>query len=530
MKFQVLSLLVAGGLAACSKSEAPPVSPPVAQPVAAASAPADAPGIAWREASNDAEVDAAFALARTSDKPVFMYWGASWCPPCNQLKATLFNRQEFIERTRAYVAVAVDGDRSGAQKVGARFQVRGYPTMVLFDPQGQELARLPGEVDAAQVSALLAQGQDIRKPFKAVFEAARAGGAGLAPGDWSRLAFHSWETDQALVGEQKLAALLDGLARACPADAADAGERLALKALANTDTKDAKPSDASATRVLHVLADASRSRALMDVLTNAAAEIVTAATAPKTPTRATLAAAFDTRLVALQADATLSRADRFTALAGRIAIAQLDGGKTPPALADAARSMAAQADREITDGYERQAVITTAADVLERAGLIAESDALLKANLARSHSPYYLMTGLALNAKKRGDKAEALRWYQQAFDTSEGPATRLQWGAALLAALVELAPADAPRIERTAAQLFDEASKQGDAFHDRSGRSLQRIGTALAGWSAKGAHGAEMTRLRTKLGAQCDALPEAEPAQRESCRRVLTAPSAKRTS
>jgi hypothetical protein len=104
------------------------------------------------------------------------------------------------------------------------------------------------------------------------------------------------------------------------------------------------------------------------------------------------------------------------------------------------RDQAARADREITDGYERQAVITTAAYLLAHADLPAEADALLMGNLAKSHSPYYLMSSLASNAKKRGDKAEALRWSQEAFDKSEGPATRLQWGASYMNMLVDLAP------------------------------------------------------------------------------------------
>ena len=147
------------------------------------------------------------------------------------------------------------------------------------------------------------------------------------------------------------------------------------------------------------------------------------------------------------------------ALIARVDLARIDlpepaPGKPAPAaprlpeplLADV-REQAARADREITDGYERQAVITAAAYLLERAGLGAESDALLKANLAKSHSPYYLMSGLASNAKKRGDKAEALRWYREAFEKSEGPATRLQWGASYVGALVDLAPADEAAIE-----------------------------------------------------------------------------------
>src|SRR6187549_726315 len=97
------TLAAALALAACDKP-APPAAPPPTGTTAAAPAPAAkaAPehaeaGIAWRQAANDAEVDAAFASARSENKPVFVYWGAKWCPPCNQVKATLFNRQDFIE-------------------------------------------------------------------------------------------------------------------------------------------------------------------------------------------------------------------------------------------------------------------------------------------------------------------------------------------------------------------------------------------------------------------------------------------------
>ena len=146
-------------------------------------------------------------------------------------------------------------------------------------------------------------------------------------------------------------------------------------------------------------------------------------------------------------------------------------------------SYARALDREITDGFERQAVITSAAHALARAGLWADSDALLKANLAKSHSPYYLMSVLGGNARKQGRKTEALGWYAKAFEASEGPATRLQWGASYLSALVELAPQDEATIEKVARQLFTEAANQEGAFYERSARSLQKVGTQLATWN-----------------------------------------------
>src|SRR5205814_4122338 len=112
------------------------------QGAAIASAPDPKSGIAWQMASSDAEVDRAFALAKQSGKQVFLYWGAVWCPPCNQVKATLFSRPDFVERSRAFIPVYVDGDKPGAQKVASRFKVSGYPTMILFKPDGAEVTRL----------------------------------------------------------------------------------------------------------------------------------------------------------------------------------------------------------------------------------------------------------------------------------------------------------------------------------------------------------------------------------------------------
>lgn len=503
-----LALIAAAALAACSKQEAPSAGVATTVP-AARPAPSDG-GIDWVRAAADAEVDAAFARAQAEGKPVFVYWGAKWCPPCNQLQATLFNRQDFIERSRAFVAVYVDGDKPGAQKLGTRFAVRGYPTTVVFGRDGRELTRLPGEVDAQQYNEVLALALSAQRPAKELLAAARAGGQGLGDADWRLLAWYSWETDhQQLVGKDGPAALLRELAQACPPSSADAATRLRLKALAVRDAKAAPVADAAAQRaaVTAVLADAAQSRRHVDVLAGNAREIVAALAAADAPERAPLVTAFDAALTRLQADATLSRADRVMALVARVRLAAPD---RLPGLQAELRELAARFDREITDGYERQAVITTLAWALEQASLLGESDTLLQANLARSHSPYYLMSQLAANAKKRGDTAAALDWSAQAFAKSEGAATRLQWGAGHLRMLVELAPKDAARIEATAAALIDEAAAQPDAFEARSGRSMQRIGTLLRDWDPVGEHAAVHQRLQKRLDAVCTKLPAGE--------------------
>lgn len=479
---------LAGALIAASLGLGAPPAGRAAAPAAPAAHAAPAAGeVAWLPAASDADVDRAFAQARADGKPLLLYWGAKWCPPCNQLKATLFNRQDFIERSRAFVPVYVDGDLPGAQKLGTRFKVRGYPTLILFNPAGAEITRLPGEADAPQVMRVLQLGLAGGRPVAAVLADAKAGKP-LSSNEWRFLAWYSWDTDEAqLVAPADRGNTLAALAAAAPPGEVQAATRLWLKALAESDDGKGVLADAALReRVMKVLADPVAARAQMDVLTNWPVEITRAITTRHAGgQRAAVLAAYNTALRRLEADKTLSRADRMGALLAQVELARMDtpdGAQRvalPAPLVKDVRAHVARDDREITDGYERQAVITTGAYALGRAGLMSESDALLKANLAKSHSPYYLMSALAGNAKARGDKTEALRWYEEAYRTSEGPATRLQWGASYVSALVELAPQDAARIERAASALIADAAAQPNAFYERSARSLQRAATKL---------------------------------------------------
>jgi len=484
---------------------------------------AAADGVAWQPAANDGDIERAFATARSEGKPVLLYWGAKWCPPCNQLKATLFNRHDFIERSKSLVPVEIDGDLPGAQKLGSRFKVSGYPTMVLMRSDGTEITRLPGEADAPQVLQLLQLGLAGGRPTQLVLADAR-NGKPISGSEWRMLAFYSWITDESqLVPAAERPGVLAGLAAACPASEAESATRLMLKALADSDDgKGVKADPALRAKVRGWLADAKVARAQMDVLTNYAAEITKALSSPGSADRKAIVAAYDAALQKLQADDSLSRADRLAALNARVDLARIEAPKNErhpkisPALQKQVRELSAQADREITDGYERQAVITGAAYVLGQTGQWSESDALLKSNLAKSHSPYYLMSQLGGNARKLGHKEEALRWYEEAFSRSEGPATRLQWGAQYVSALVELAPADGARVERAVARMIDDAAQDKSAFDGRSARSLSRVGKQLMQWNRDGKHDAVLERLRARLEPVCSKL-EADAAARNAC-------------
>jgi len=130
------------------------------------------------------------------------------------------------------------------------------------------------------------------------------------------------------------------------------------------------------------------------------------------------------------------------------------------------------------------------------------------------------MSQLGGNARKLGRTDEALDWYEQAWRKSVGPATRLQWGSSYLAALVDLAPQQARRVEQTAAALIADAGKDSGAFEGRSVRSLQRMSKKLAAWNELGEHEAALKRLKAQLDAVCGKT-EAGSSARATCRGLL---------
>jgi thioredoxin-related protein len=505
----LMSVLLASSAACTKKADEAPVpktaeaAPPPAVVATGSAAEPHEDAIAWRRG----DVDAAFAEARAARKPVFLYWGAAWCPPCNQMKATLFNKREFVERTQFFVPVYVDGDTPAAQKLGTRFSVSGYPTMVLFTPDGTEITRLPGEADPERYLQVLALGMNSARPVGATLKTALGDGKGLTRDDWRMLAWYSWDTDdQQLVPTARVPATLRALASRCPADFADVKSRLMLKTAAAIGDEAAARNDvtppldrkAALQQVEAVLSTSASARDNFDMLTNAMPEMVRATTATGSPERRRLVDEADAALKVLAADTTLSNTDRLGATIARVQLATIDvkpagpneaaaAVALPEALKAEVRDEVARADRESGDPYERQTVINAAAYLLAASGMIDASDALLTAELSRSHSPYYFMLDLASNAKKRGDKPAAIAWYAKAYDAAKGPATRLQWGVTYVNALVDLSQPQepvAPGDEDRRVEQDGRPQGRGDAHRRRFASVVRQAARGRAGAGA----------------------------------------------
>ena len=518
-------------------------SPPVESKTAVASGKADThagdrhlpPGIDWFEG----DVDAAFAAAKAANKPVFLYWGAEWCPPCAQIKSTIFSKREFQERSRLFVPVYLDGDNPSAQKHGEHFGVVGYPTMILFKPDGTEITRLPGGVDVARYAKILDVALADARPVSDILADARSGGA-VTANDWKLLAYYSWGTDNGRVlPEDQQLATFRALADRCPAELpgecarfffdylgavadASAPGKPALDGLARADNR---------RKLLALLPLPSVLAANVDNLLYGPKDVIGLLSDAGKPERAELTRAWNAALGQLGSGGAtpLSPAEQLLLVRARVMLAKLDApdAALPPALLDEARASVARVDAAATDSYARQAAINAAANLYWEAGLDAEASMLLTAELEKSKSPYYFMLDLAELAEKAGRKQEAVQWLARAYDGAKGPATRFQWGYNYLVGMLEMTPEDVKGIERAGLSVLGELDGSPDAFYQRTRVRLEQLDTKLLEWGKTGEEARVIETLRTRTGEICRKLPANDPG-RGNCEKFLN-PAAKAT-
>jgi len=508
-------------LAACTGERNPTPGQAASPPAAETTAPLQS--IAWF----DGTLEEAFAAARTQDKPLFVYWGAEWCPYCKQLQATIFVREEFIQMSRQFIAIDMSNGTSEKVRQGERFNIMGLPTVIVFAPDGSELTRIPGGMDLEQYAAALALTLERLRPVSALLAAAQAGNR-LEDDDWRLLGSHDWwPAPDDILGEQKAEVVLAQLAADCPPQLSLACSGLRLSATrawlnAGEEERDAAMRAAHLGGFSAILEDPALRRAHIVSLSGLGADVVKVMAAGEE--QAPLQASLLQHLGAAVDDASLNILRRAAVLSGwsEVAAALLEEGATlPPEQAQWLRDSAEQMLAELSP-YEIHAGVNSLSWAYYQAGLQEETRTTLARGIAESKTPYYFMATMGHIELDAENEAAALDWFRKAWDATSQPFDRARWGGSYLRKLLELTPDQVAEIEQTATQWLEEVLAQPDAL-EIFARSLERMSEKLLAWSEGEPGRAEViAALRADMAAHCGA-GETDATSAASCAGFLQA-------
>ena len=100
------------------------------------------------------------AKAKAEHKYIFMDCLTTWCGPCKYMSANIFPKKEvgdFYNAKFINVKVQLDSTAGDAEEIkkwyqdghdiAAKYEVRAYPTYLIFDPNGNIVHRFVGSSD-----------------------------------------------------------------------------------------------------------------------------------------------------------------------------------------------------------------------------------------------------------------------------------------------------------------------------------------------------------------------------------------------
>lgn len=470
-------------------------------------------------------IEEAFASAKARSKPLFLYWGADWCPYCKLLEATIFMREEFIELSRQFVALDMSSGGAESIRKADEYRIYGLPTVIVFAPDGTELTRLRGGMDMEQYAAVLELTLNALRPVSEVLAAVEAG-ENISDRDWQLLAAYSWRQDRGQVlGEREPSEVLKQLWTDCPPGLTHSRASLALSAIGAWMARDEAGRDPEDGRlylgeVNRILGEPDLRAANLTRLADLGGDMVT--TLVSGEAQRTLQQA----LLSLYRDAageeTLNVLHRAAVLSGwaEVATALLDEDETlPTEQVNWAQAQVAATIDELSP-YQTHAGINSLWGVYYDLGMEQEARDALAIGMEVSSSPFYFMSAMGYIEREAGNSEAALDWYRKAWETTQKPLDRVSWGRGYLLRLIQLAPDDIAGIRTAGSEVLADISSQegGLAAYQRT---LDRIGEALLAWSADSEERSEvLAALKAQLSASCARLSEGDPAA-TGCRSFL---------
>lgn len=107
------------------------------------------------------------AQAQAENKYIFVDVFATWCGPCKYLSEDIFTQKEVGDFfNKHFVNYKIDGEKEEGPLFNLKYNVRAYPTLLYFNPQGELVHKTVG---AGSAKKILSYGAAALKPETQLF-------------------------------------------------------------------------------------------------------------------------------------------------------------------------------------------------------------------------------------------------------------------------------------------------------------------------------------------------------------------------
>ena len=437
----------------------------------------------------------ALKQAQQQTLPLFVYWGAVWCPPCNVVKSTIFKDPKFIQTTKHYISVYLDGDTEEAQKWGAKLKVMGYPTLMILSPAGKEVLRLSPSNSIDDLVSTMSYTKNVWNPIAEVLSQALSEQK-IDPQKINSLATYSWSQDKDVSDNadeysQKLFQLEEKLKNS-GLDKARAlifltALNLKLESLTEDHKLDQQLQRKYKSQIEDILNKPELLKATIMSLAFDAETLVTQLTENPDKTLSDERLSFIqlyTKKMRLYRQVKTLPFDHYYATffpsidfteSFEIKLEQQDK-----------KQLAGYTSKKLpqtTDPKAREALVSDASYLLFKYGMQADAKEMLATEMKTTKSPHYLMSTLGYFEKQEGNPIKALEWYEKAYKAAKGPATKLQWYGSFVRNLIELKPSDKKSIKTHVSTLLSHYTNMTDSFFGRNYRVLISLKKSTNKWA-----------------------------------------------
>ncbi|MFN8846194.1 MAG: thioredoxin family protein [Bdellovibrionales bacterium] len=446
-------------------------------------------------------VEDALKMAKTQKKPMILYWGASWCPPCEALKLNVFPNPEFIEATKNFVMIYLDGDNKDAQIWGEKFGATGYPSLIVLNENAVELQRLNSLMSAPELAKELLQAQQNSQNMDELLENILQEKTldKISPQSWTRLAKYRWENHpQWESRKEEFIAKFKLIVEKIPSHFANEKNffdfiilRYRLATLKPGEKLDSLVLDAGLELVNKIILDKKMTLTFFEDITFGAETFPRGFFPDPSENRIELIRFimnYRKALWELYKHKDLTLQQRGYVLAGISELSSFHHPEYPVLTSDEQKRLKdelLQTLNKSKSSQERVVVFNILPYIFKKLGKSDEARQLILKFQDKLGSKNLVYTQLANLDIDEGRLESALKWSEKAHATATGAATRSQWGQSYAQLLIEVSPKNHKQIWKVSQEIIDEGLSVKDGLSGRSARSLNRLKKNLISWSAK---------------------------------------------